>query len=403
MTSSLRIVVTGLIGHNPLGGMIWHYAQYVAGLHRLGHDVWYVEDTGKWPYDSERGEELPGCDHAAACVSRVMSYFGLRDRWAHRCASSGAWCGMPDDARERVLRSAELLVDVSGSLGYPERYRRIPRLAYVDTDPVFTQVRISVGRPGVRERVDVHDVHFTMGERLGASGPSTGHRWIPTRQPVLLGEWHPSAPRREVFTTVMNWRARSRPAVHDGRVYGQKDLELIRFLDLPARVAPIVLEVAANAGRGRQAPHELLRGRGWRVVDPEVRCLDLESYRRYIESSMAEWSVAKHGYVAGQAGWFSERSACYLAAGRPVVLQDTGFSAVLPVGEGILAFTSIDEAADAIREVHAHWARHSAAARAIAERWFDSDRVLARLVEDAFASPPVAPVPAPHPAEDMRV
>lgn len=390
MTAPLRVVVTGLIGHHPLGGMAWHYVQYVVGLRRLGYDVYYVEDTGKWPYDPARGCEVEDCRVAVDQVAKVMSRFGAEDRWAYRSSSTQRWYGLADSAREAVLASADLLLDVSGSLGDPVEYRRIPRLAYIDTDPVFTQIGIAGGRPGLRERAEAHDIHFSFGERLTAAELSTGHDWRPTRQPVVLDEWHPSAPRRDAFTTVMNWKARSRPAMHEGRSYGQKDEELARFLELPALVAPIVLELAANAGRGRQAPLDVLRSRGWQLVDPEAVCLDLDSYRRYIESSAAEWSVAKNGYVRGQPGWFSERSACYLAAGRPVVTQDTGFSALLPAGEGLLPFTTLDEAAAAIREVSGAHRRHATAARAIAEEYFDSDKVLARLVEDAFASEPAA-------------
>jgi hypothetical protein len=384
MTSALRIIVTGLVGHHPLGGMTWHYLQYVVGLIRLGHDVYYFEDTGKWPYDPMRGEEVDDCRFSVTYVARVMSRFGLEGRWAYRCATPPRWFGLPDAERESVLQSADLLINVSGSLGHPEDYREIPRLAYVDTDPVFTQVQILRGKPGFREQVDAHDVHFSFGERISDSGPATGHRWRPTRQPIVLDEWHPSAPRRNAFTTVMNWKTKSRPPVHDGRAYGQKDIEFGRFLELPERVAPIVLEIAANSGRGHHAPMELLTSRGWHVVDPEVLCLDFDSYRSYVESSMAEWSVAKHGYVEGRSGWFSERSACYLAAGRPVVVQDTGFSTVLPIGEGIISFSTVDEAVSAVREVDGHYGRHAAAARAIAEGYFDSSKVLNRLTDEAL-------------------
>jgi hypothetical protein len=189
-----------------------------------------------------------------------------------------------------------------------------------------------------------------------------------------------------VFTTVMSWKAKARPKVAAGSAYGQKDLEFLRFLDLPSRVAPTVLELALNAGRGRLAPRELLVERGWRVVDPDALGLDFEGYREYVESSLAEWSVAKHGYVQGQPGWFSERSACYLAAGRPVVVEDTGFGETLPVGEGLLAFSTVDEAVAAIRAVEADYTRHARAARAIAEAYFDSDVVLAQILEEAWRS-----------------
>ena len=390
-SSTLRVIVTGLIGHHPLGGMTWHYAQYLVGLRRLGHDVYYVEDTGKWPYDPGRGVETEDCGFAVDYVASVMSRFGLADHWAYHGSAPSRWYGLPDAEREEVLGSADLLVNVSGSLGSPEAYRRVPRMAYVDTDPVFTQIGIAGGRPGMRERADVHDVHFSFGERLEHTDLPLAHRWRPTRQPIVLDAWNPAAPRRGVFTTVMNWRARTRPAMHAGRCYGQKDAELVRFLGLPRRVAPVELELASNSGRGREAPLDLLRSHGWRVVDPEAVCLDLDSYHDYIESSAAEWSVAKHGYVEGRAGWFSERSACYLAAGRPVVVQETGCSAVLPVGEGLLTFRTPDEAVDAIKEVAGDHARHGQAARAIAEDCFGSDFVLTRLVEDAFASERAVP------------
>src|SRR5439155_14462567 len=166
----------------------------------------------------------------------------------------------------------------------------------------------------------------------------------------------------------------------------QKDVEFLGFLELPGQVAPTVLEIAVNEGKTRRTPRALLAHKGWRVVDPEAVCPDLDSYRQYVESSKAEWSVAKNGYVVGQPGWFSCRSACYLAAGRPVVVQDTGFGAVLPVGEGILPFSNVEEAIAAIQEVESHYGKHAKAARAIAEEYFDSGKVLSRLIEEALSS-----------------
>jgi hypothetical protein len=163
-------------------------------------------------------------------------------------------------------------------------------------------------------------------------------------------------------------------------------MEFARFLDLPRLVAPTVLEIAVNAGKTRRTPRALLGHRGWVVVDPEDVCPDLDSYRRYIPSSKAEWSVAKNGYVVGQPGWFSCRSACYLAAGKPVVVQDTGFRPTLPVGEGLFAFTTLEEAIAAIKEVEAHYERHATAARALAETYFDSAHVLTRLLDEALSA-----------------
>jgi hypothetical protein len=194
----------------------------------------------------------------------------------------------------------------------------------------------------------------------------------------------------------MNWSSYY-PVAYQGCTYGQKNVEFKRFLELPGRVAPTDLEVAVRVAgpKRRRVPQDLaarLARHGWRVVDPAEACADLDSYRRYIESSKAEWSVAKNGYVVGQPGWFSCRSACYLAAGRPVVVQDTGFAGVIPVGEGVLCFRTLEEAAAAIQEVQANYSRHARAARAIAEEYFDSDKVLTRLIDEALR--PAADRPA---------
>ncbi len=397
MTPRLRIIVTGLIAQHPvLGGMTWHYLQYVLGLMRLGHDAYYVEDSGEWPYNLHGGPsgvdfQSHDCTENVRYLSKVMSQFGLGDRWAYRCPIDGQWFGLNGVA---LRTRADLLLNVSGTLARPEEYRQIGTLGYIDTDPVFTQINLAQGEANLRRKVDAHDVHFSFGECLGGAVPATGHEWHPTRQPVVLSEWRPSANHRDVFTTVMNWASYD-CVVYDGRTYGQKDVEFVHFLELPAKVAGCVFEISVRGTRkGRlpgagteREPGDLIRHlteNEWHVVDSTEACPDSESYRRYIESSKAEWSVAKNAYVAGRCGWFSDRSACYLAAGRPVVVQDTGFGAVLPVGEGILSFANMDEAVAAIREVEADYERHRAAAREIAEEYFDSGKVLSGLVQRAM-------------------
>jgi hypothetical protein len=383
MRSTLRIIVTGLIAQYPLGGVTWDYVQYVLGLARLGHDVYYLEDTGQWPYNPHEGGVSEGCTFNVAYLASIMNRFGLAEKWAYRFPWQSQWFGLSDVQRAEVLRSADLLINVSGVLERPEAYRDVRRLVYIDSDPVFTQVKLARGQLDFRQLVDTHDVQFSFGEHLTAAVPDTGHHWRPTRQPVVLSEWHPTPDYRDVFTTVMNWTSYN-PVEYQGQTYGQKDVEFRRFLDLPSRVIPTVLEIAVNAGKTRRTPHALLRHKGWQVVDPAVVCPDLDSYRHYIESSKAEWSVTKNGYVVGQAGWFSCRSACYLAAGKPVVVQESGFGAVLPVGEGLLSFTNMEEAVAAIQEVEAHYARHAKAARALAEAYFDASTVLTRLLEEAL-------------------
>src|SRR3990172_7895470 len=234
---SLRIVVTGLITQHPhLGGMTWHYLQYAVGLARLGHDVYYVEDSGEVPYNlgaPASGTEWIAKDWASnvAYLAKIMARFGLEDRWAYRYPRTSEWLGLSEGRRRDVLRSADLLINVSGTLEHPDRYRQIPRLVYVDTDPVVTHAKFAAGVRHFRARVDAHDVHFSFGERLTAAVPPTGHRWRPTRQPILLSEWKSSAASRDAFTTVMSWTSYA-PLRHGGRVYGQKDGGFARFLRL---------------------------------------------------------------------------------------------------------------------------------------------------------------------------
>lgn len=384
MISRLRIIVTGLIAQYPLGGVTWDYIQYVLGLARLGHDVYYLEDTGQWPYNPVEGGLAKDCKFNVKYLSDIMARFGLANKWAYRFPWQSQWFGLPDKERVDVVESADLLINVSGSLDRPQNYRRIRQMAFIDSDPMFTQIKLAEGNTYFRKQVDMHDIQFTFGECLSKMVPETGHQWHPTRQPILLSEWVYSGPQRDVFTTVMNWTS-YKDLVYKGRTYGQKDVEFLRFLELPSKVSPIILEVATNVGKTRHTPFRLLSHKGWRVVDPLKDCPDLDSYRHYIESSKAEWSIAKNGYVQGQTGWFSCRSACYLAAGRPVVVQDTGFSSVLPVGEGILPFKTIEEAADSILEVEANYARHAKTAREIAEAYFNSDKVLTKLINDALS------------------
>ena len=383
MASRLRIIVTGLIAQFPLGGVTWDYLQYVLGLRELGHDVYYVEDSGSWPYNPVEGGVAIDHRFNVAYLAGVMADFGLADRWAYRFPGEAQWFGLSDAQRTAVVSSADLLINVSGSLADPEEYRAARRLAYIDTDPVFTQVRIVGGEAAFRRQVDLHDVHFSFGERLSPAVPATGHRWRATRQPVVLAAWQPVESRREVFTTVMNWTS-YKSAEHDGKVYGQKDVEFERFLDLPGRSPETTFELAVNSGKTRRTPRARLAAKGWQLVHPDDVCPDVQSYRSYIRSSKAEWGVAKNGYVVGQPGWFSCRSACYLAAGRPVVVQETGFSSVLPVGEGLLAFRELEEAVAAVHDVEAYYPRHAAAAREIAVEYFDARRVLSRLVEEAM-------------------
>jgi hypothetical protein len=386
LSSPLQIIVTGLIAQYPFGGMTWHYLQYVLGLARLGHEVYYVEDSGGWPYDPFAQGLGYTCDYNVQYLAGIMSRFGFAEHWAYRFSkdeNTSELFGLSESRLRDVVASTDLLISVSGALDRPEDYRTIDRMVYIDTDPVITQLKLARGEPRSAERTNCHDLLFSFGERVTERMPETGHRWRPTRQPVILAEWATTREPRPVYTTVMNWSS-YQSEVFQGQTYGQKNVEFMRFLDLPSRLPGTHFEIAGGPGHADPIPRELITGNGWRLVDPMKVAPDVDSYRSYIQSSRAEWSVAKNAYVQGCTGWFSERSACYLAAGRPVIVQDTGFSSVLPTGEGLLAFSSLKEAIDAIHEVESDYARHERAARMIAEEWFDSARVLSRLLEEVF-------------------
>ena len=213
----MRIIVTGLVAQYPIGGVTWDYLQYVVGLARLGHDVYYLEDTGLWPYNPVDGGVARDCEFNVRYLSEVMARYGLEGRWAYRFPWQSQWFGLADAARRELVASAELLINVSGSLANPAEYRAIPRMAYIDSDPVFTQVKLARGQQDFRRLVDAHDVFFSFGECLPGSAPESGHHWIATRQPVLLDEWQVRSADREVFTTVMNWTS-YKPVEYDGKI-----------------------------------------------------------------------------------------------------------------------------------------------------------------------------------------
>jgi len=389
----LRIVVGGYLGLLPAGGVAWDYVQYPAGLAALGHDVYYLEDTRLWPVyqaDDPRGAD---CSENVAYLARVMEDFGLGDRWGYRDEASSRWYGLGDSAAAEVIRTADILVNVSCATAVRDEYRRIPVRALIDSDPMFTQVQATTGSgftPGagrMREMLLAHTHHFTFGESVGRPEcrvPTAGIAWRHTRQPICLDRWPVSpvpADDAAAFTTLMNWTA-APPLAWGGETWGQKDVEFLRMLELPQRVPEIPLSVAINQTAGTACPIERIRDAGWRVVDPGRVAPDWRSYQQFLADSSGEFSVAKEAYVKARTGWVSCRSACYLAAGRPVVTQDTGWSAHLPAGEGLLAFTGMEDAVDALRRVAREPARHARRAREIAEAHFDSRRVLRQLLAE---------------------
>lgn len=404
----LRIVVLGTMAADPYAGMAWMHMQIAAGLLRLGHDVHYMETTSAWPYDPLQGVRRRESDYALPYLGRVTARFGLGEAWCYRRSySDNAWLG-PDAARgAALLREADLVLNVAGATSPRTDGLEVGRLVYLGTDPVAPEIRYQAGDPAVRALVDEHADVVTYGENIGTTRsplPALPRLRARTRQPVLMDQWACGPPAREVFTTVGNWRQEGKDVVWRGRSYRwSKHHEFLRFLDVP-RLSGRAIELATNLGtpradhdEARQAfdPNEIhaaervdlrdrrvLHEKGWLVADGPSFSTDPWRYRDYIVASRAEFTVARELNVATRSGWFSERSACYLAAGRPVVTQDTGFGDVLPTGSGLFAFATTEEAVEAIRAIDTDYARHSEAARAIAREWFSAEVVLPKLLGD---------------------
>ncbi len=284
MSSRLRIIVSGLIAQYPLGGVTWDYLQYVLGLVRLGHEVYYFEDTGVWPYNPNEGGTAEGYEFNVGYLSDIMDRFGLAEHWAYCFPWESQWFGLSEHKREEVINTADILINVSGVLRNPWDYRTVNTLVYIDSDPVFTQVKLVRGQDDFRRMVDAHDVHFSFGENLSDQIPETGHDWWPTRQPIVLTEWRNDLEYRQVFTTIMNWTS-YKSVEFEGQTFGQKDIEFRRFIDLPATVAPSILELAVNEGKTKRTPRDLLTHKGWRVVVDDI--------------AAGVWAVTVHSEASG--------------------------------------------------------------------------------------------------------
>jgi hypothetical protein len=395
VATPLRIVVTGLAATYPLGGVFWDYLQYPIGLRRLGHEVLYLEDTGKWCYDPERSTFVESGRRNAEYLSSALASLSVEQSrcWFFR-DGLGETYGLDWADVVGFCRSADLFLHVSASCWMREEYFAAARVAFIDSDPMYTQASVPDYLAGTieadaRARVEMlrrHDVFFTFGERVGAPDcriPTGLFDWIPTRQPILLDCFAdaavPVSARRRALTTVASWEPTERGPVVQGVRYTGKSVEFERVIGLPAR-STIPLELALSG----PAPVERLRAHGWHVIDAHRVSSNPWQYRDYLASSLGEFSVAKHAYVAGRSGWFSCRTACYLALGVPAVVQATGFEEVIPTGEGVFGFETADEASANIERLLSDPDRHAKAARALADEYFDSSKVLSRLLEAAL-------------------
>ncbi len=376
-----RVIVTGYMLRLPMAGNVLAFFQYVLGLERLGHEVVYLEESG-WPYSCYDPVTQHWLDHPASGIELLKSLFkthGVRSPivWVNR--GTGLVEGANWDELKQMFSAADLLLNSGGVCWLPE-FKLARRRALIDMDPFFSQVK------GFASEVlqDYH-VHFSYGANIGRDGckiPTQGIGWLPIAPPVVMDLWEDANPAADAqFTTIANWGAYG-DLVYEGEEYGQKNREFERLIEVPQRSGS-KLELALSGAD--EKVEQRFRNSGWSVISAgQVAGTSVTTYRDYIRSSRGEFSAAKHAYVKTHSGWFSDRSVCYLAAGLPVILQDTGFSDWLPAGRGVLAFTSSDEAVECLARVNHNYELHRQAAFEVASKCFDHKVVLPAMLDAAM-------------------
>lgn len=391
----LRIIVGGLVGQFPLGGVAWDYFHYVLALSELGHDVYYDESTNAWPYDPVAQQPS---DDGAFNVRFIGDFFDryaphLADRWHYRLLLERSF-GMSKARFDEVASSADVFLNVSGGCQIPDKLNPRCIKVFMDTDPGYSQIGLQhvldhEGPDAWRYReVKSHDRFFTYAENIWAADcklPRVNLPWQTTRPVATLSHWadvRRQRPTRGALTTIMNlsFTKEVQAYTHDGVHYYDKRAEFEKFIDLPKR-SPVPLLIAMGGAEGMPD----LAERGWQLVPGYDVSRTPEQYRQFIGSSAGEWSIAKNFYVATASGWFSCRTACYLAAGRPAVVQETGWSRYVPEGRGVFAFSTMENAIDALAQVQSNPAAQQAAAYEVAREYLAPDRVCTPMLEDIFS------------------
>jgi hypothetical protein len=372
-----------MIASYPVGGVAWDYAQYALGLAKMGFEVMYLEDTGCQTFHPETGEDEVA--FSVEFLHKSLSALSpiLGQRWHFR-ALDGRVFGLDFHEASKFVRDADLMLNVSGSAMLRDEYMACPRKVLIETDPgwnhfvTYPNLDSSQSWPNTHS-FRKHDYFFTYAANAGQPGcrlPSMGLTWHPTRPLVVLDLWH-SQPPGEQWTTVTSWNTYRKPISYEGVTYGAKEIEFVRVESLP-RLVSVPLEIAA--GGASEQVMDRWRELGWSVRRAQDVSRTVDDYRDYLQRSRGEFSVAKNVYVATRSGWFSCRSICYLAAGLPVVVQDTGFSDLIPNGEGLMVFTSPESAAAALRAVESDYPAHQRAARRLAESHFSPSVVLGEIL-----------------------
>lgn len=370
-----RIILGSYMVRYPLGGMMSWVLQYLVGFQQLGHEVYFVEKSG-YPnscYDPVRNVMSDDCAYGTQTLNNLLARFDLQDNWCFVDAG-GRYRGLPSERIAEIFRSADLFVDMGTHGAWLEEAARTGLRVLVDGEPGFTQMKME-NRQAAGESLPEYDLYYTTGHNIGvehSTAPTAGKRWRHLFHPAVV-DLFPVQPvaASSPFTTVMNWQSYEQRE-YKGVVYGHKDMSFREFMTLPC-ATHVPLELAVS---GKNTPTAELIEAGWRVRDAHAVTRSFDSFVAYIHASAGEFSLCKHGYVATNSGWFSDRGAAYLASGRPVVMQDTGFGMHLPCGRGLFAVRTVEEAAAALDTIAGDYARHMKWARHIAVEFLDARRVL---------------------------
>jgi hypothetical protein len=384
-----RIVVMGFMGSMPIAGVIWQHVHYIVGLQQLGHEVYYVEDSARLPYNPETFEVNNEFDYAARILDRLSREFEFKNCWGFcaRYLAGYPTAGLPLKKIRQLYRDADAILNICGTQEFNDDLLKSDRILYVESDPGVEQIKVD---KRVRSTIDYlgrHRALFTFGENVGTKKfpvPTHGFKWLPTRQPIVTDLWktNRSPARAAVFTSVANWSTSGlKDITWRGEKYlWSKSLEFMRFVPAPKRSGE-TFEVATDI-KDKKTRDKFLRN-GWRFRSPRDLSVDYWLYRDYIQRSKGEFTVAKDQYVRLNTGWFSDRSVCYLAAGRPVIIQETGFSDNYGGGGGLFAFASLAEVVAAVKAINADYRKHSRAASALAREVFEAKTVLKSLLDRA--------------------
>ncbi len=385
-----KIAVLGFMANCPIAGVIWQHIHYIVGLQRLGHEVYYVEDTSRIPYDPVRQTPTEDYTYAAGILARLAAEFGFEGQWAFspRYKSPDETAGLSRAFLNTLYAEADALLNICGSHELNDDLLRSERIIYVESDPAVEQIKVDQGDAATTEFLRRHCARFTFGENICGPDfpvPLHGVEWLPTRQPVVTDFWRSAegtaAPGAR-FTSIANLATGGKKDITwRGESYLWSKLpEFEKYRPTPGLAAE---EFELATSFKDRALGDLFRGSGWRIVSPDEISVDYRRYVEYIRASKGEFTVAKDQYVRLRTGWFSDRSACYLAAGRPVVTQQTGFTRFYGGTEGLLAFDTVAQAAEAVRTIGENYAAHCRAATEIAREFFEAETVLRSLLDRA--------------------